>query len=152
MPNWIEGTLKLRGSSEDLIRFFEKGFEDPVSERTDCSDGVSFVVTNFAYIKGSRRAFALETFECYIYTDYDHNQVALIPVKQAWSFTPSADEAAQRWIDLAKEYNLDVRLQGFERGIEFYQDVEIVNGELVRCDCITYEDWDWECPMPRMGG
>ena len=151
MPNWIEGTLKLRGSSEDLIRFFEKGFENPVAERTDYSDSVSFVVTNFAYIKGSRRAFALETFECDIFPDCDHNQVALIPIRQAWSFIPY-DGAEQRWIDLAKEYNLDIRLQGFERGIEFFQDVEIVGGEMVRNDVKKYEDLDWDCPMPRMGG
>ena len=151
MPNWIEGTLKLRGSAEDLIRFFEEGFENPAAEKTDYSDSIMFLVEDFAYIKGSRRAFALETFEFEIFNDRDQKRIALIPIRQAWSFTPYQG-AEQRWIDLAKEYNLDVRLQGFERGIEFYQDVEIVNGELVRNDCITYEDWDWDCPMPRMGG
>ena len=151
MPNWIEGTLKLRGSAEDLIRFFEEGFENPAAEKTDYSDSIMFLVEDFAYIKGSRRAFALETFEFEIFNDRDQKQIALIPIRQAWSFTPYQG-AEQRWIDLAKEYNLDVRLQGFERGVEFYQDVEIVNGEMVRNDCITYPDWDWDCPMPRMGG
>lgn len=30
MPNWIEGTMKVRGKAEDLIRFFENGFDAPV--------------------------------------------------------------------------------------------------------------------------
>lgn len=84
-------------------------------------------------------------------TGPDDIQVALVPVRQAWSFTPY-DGAEKRWIDLAKEYNLDIRLQGFERGMEFFQDVEIVGGEMVRNDVKKYDDWDWECQMPRMGG
>lgn len=151
MPNWIEGTMKLRGKSADLIRFFENGFDTKV-EKEEYSDSVLYTIGDFVYINGSIRAFTYDGYDHDIYTDRpDDIQVALVPIRQAWSFTPY-DGAEQRWIDLAKEYNLDIRLQGFERGMEFYQDVEIVNGKLVRNDCITYEDWDWECPMPRMGG
>ena len=150
MPNWIEGTMKLRGKAADLIRFFDNGFDMTVEKR-EYSDDVVYTIGDFVYVNGSRRAFTLEAFDQEISKNPDDVQIALIPIRQAWSFTPYQG-AEQRWIDLAKEYNLDVRLQGFERGIEFYQDVEIVNGEMVRNDCITYPDWDWDCPMPRMGG
>ena len=151
MPNWIEGTMKLRGKAADLIRFFENGFDTKV-EKKEYSDSVLYTIDDFVYINGSRRAFTYDRCDHYIYTDRpDDIQVALVPIRQAWSFTPY-DGAEQRWIDLAKEYNLDIRLQGFERGIEFFQDVEIVGGEMVRNDVKKYEDWDWECPMPRMGG
>ena len=150
MPNWIEGTMKVRGKAEDLIRFFEVGFDSTV-EKEEYSDCISFEIADFVYINRSRRAFTLEAFEQDIFTGKSGVQIALIPIRQAWSFTPY-EGAEQRWIDLAKEYNLDVRLQGFERGMEFYQDVEIVNGVLVRDSVEKYDNWDWECPMPLMGG
>lgn len=151
MPNWIEGTLKLRGKAADLIRFFEGGFDTKV-EKKEYSDSVLYTIHDFVYINGSYRAFTHGGYDHDIYTDKpDEIQVALIPIRQAWSFTPY-DGAEERWINVAKAYNLDVRLQGFERGIKFFQDVEIVGGKMVRNDEKTYDNWDWDCPMPRMGG
>lgn len=38
------------------------------------------------------------------------------------------------------------------RGMQFSQEIEIVNGELTKEVEIKYDDWTWECPMPNMGG
>ena len=150
MPNWIEGTMKLRGKAEDLIRFVDNGFDGNVNKE-DGPDYASYYIGEGIYVNVSRRAFTDHDFYLDIYKKSEKNQVVTIPLKQAWSFTPY-EGAEQLWIDLAKKYNLDIRLQGFECGIEFYQDVEIVNGVLIRNDEKQYADWDWECPMPRLGG
>ena len=150
MPNWIEGTMKLRGKAEDLIRFVDNGLDGNVNKE-DGPDYASYYIDEDIYVYNSRRAFTDHDFYLDISKKSEKNQVVTIPIKQAWSFIPY-EGAEQRWIDLAKKYNLDIRLQGFECGLRFYQDVEMVNGVLVRNDEKQYADWDWECPMPRLGG
>ena len=150
MPNWIEGTLKVRGNSENLKNFIENGIEANVG-KNEYGAEVGYDVPDGAYIIGSRRAFVGEQCYCYIDSSSGKNQTITIPIKQAWSFTPNED-AEQRWVNLAKEYSVDLRLQGFECGMEFYQDFAVVNGEITIDEVKQYEDWDWECPMPRLGG
>lgn len=151
MPNWIEGTMKVRGKAEDLIRFFENGFDAPVKKEEFDDASVLYTIEPMVYINGPRRAFTGQGRDYEIRSYIGSVQTVPVPIKQAWSFTPY-EGAEQRWIDLSKKYNLDIRLQGFESGMEFYQDVEIVGGEMIRNDEKKYEDWDWECPMPLMGG
>ena len=151
MPNWIEGTMKVRGKAEDLIRFFENGFDAPVKKEEFDDASVLYTIEPMVYINGSRRAFTGLGRDYDIRSYIGSVQTVPVPIKQAWSFTPY-EGAEQRWIDLSKKYNLDIRLQGFESGMEFYQDVEIVGGEMIRNDEKKYADWDWECPMPLMGG
>lgn len=47
---------------------------------------------------------------------------------------------------------MDIRLYGFERGMEFNQEVIIENGEIVKDEEIKFDDYDWECVMPHLGG
>ena len=57
MPNWIEGTLKLRGKRVDIIRFFREGLEpstpiDSENQVTDYSDDdvLEFNFKDWTYI------------------------------------------------------------------------------------------------------
>lgn len=45
-----------------------------------------------------------------------------------------------------------MKIQGFERGMEFSQVIEIVDGEIVQDEELHYNDWNWDCPCPEMGG
>ena len=45
-----------------------------------------------------------------------------------------------------------MKIFGVERGMEFCQDIEIADGVVVKSEQITYDDWDWDCPFPEMGG
>jgi hypothetical protein len=150
MPNWIEGTMKVRGNSENLKNFIENAIEANIGKNEYGTD-VEYDIPDSSYIIGSRSAFVRE--QCYCYIDYslDKNQTIIIPIRQAWSFTP-CEGAEQLWINLAKEYSVDLRLQGFECGAKFYQDFAVVNGEITINEVKHYEDWDWECPMPQLGG
>lgn len=154
MPNWTEGTMKVRGSPQSLMKFIETAIEANVEKHIYGKD-VEYTVPDWAYIKGSRRAFtgdmSCKKSVCYISAEKDNSAIITIPIRQAWSFTPY-EGAEERWINLAKEYNVDIRLQGFECGMEFYQDLEITGGEITKDKVIQYECWDWDCPMPRLGG
>lgn len=145
MPNWIEGTLKLRGKREYLEKFFETAIqprEDFITSRYK-DDWTEFDIRKNAYIKGTRRAFIKD--DCFAEIE-DEEATICLPIKQAWSFD------INDWKDVSRKYNLDVRLYGFEMGMEFCQEIEIINGTVTIDTEITYDDWRWECPMPLMGG
>lgn len=150
MPNWIEGTMKVRGKAENLARFIENAIESNVEKHEYCKD-LEYNIPLESYIAGSRRAFVSEQCYCTVDSSDQKIQTITIPIKQAWSFTPH-EGSEQRWVNLAKEYSVDIRLQGFECGMEFYQDFAVVNGKITIDEVKQYEDWDWECPMPRLGG
>lgn len=156
MTKWIEGTLKLRGQSEGLKKFFTE-YLDPSSyfgEIRTIDDFIKFdfddeeqeydvTIIGEPHIKGSRRAFLGE--DDYVYWDGAQATIALT-IKQAWVFDVEPFEA------ISKECGLDVRLFGFECVQQFCQEVEIIGGEVIFDNTIEYDDWYWECPMPNLGG
>ena len=158
MPNWIEGTLKLRGTSDALKNFFKNAIL-PCANYTNRDDFIkchfenddcSVWIAEDAYIEGTHRAFVSE--EAYPYFNLAYDTVA-IPIKQAWGFDVGD------WLEIANKYDLDVRLYGFECGMEFTQDIEIMKVDkddearvVTRNLTQTYDDYIWECPMPLIGG
>ena len=156
MPNWIEGTLKLRGKRVDIIRFFREGLEPPTpidseNQVTDYSDDdvLEFDFKDWTHIKGTRRAFITDN---YAYMDHDEG-VICVYVKQAWAFYTGVDSGDQnKWKAISDEYNLDIKLFGIESGMEFIQEMIIIRGRKPIVNEWEYEDWDWECPFPKMGG
>lgn len=155
MPNWIKGSLKLRGKKEDIRRFFNEGVEDSAvcdkeheNSVIDKSDGgmLWFEFYNEPYIKTTRRAF-IESECAEMYGDYG---VCVVDIKQAWGFD-AGDNGLQNWKDIAQKYNLDIRLYGIESGMEFCQEI-IITKETFEYKEIKYDNWDWDCPFPRMGG
>ena len=156
MPNWIEGTLKLRGKRVDIIRFFREGLElstpiDSENQVTDYSDDdvLEFDFKEWTYIKGTRRAFITDN---YAYMDRDEG-VICVYVRQAWAFCAGVDsDDLNKWKAISDEYNLDIKLFGIESGMEFIQEMIIIRGREPIVNEWEYEDWDWECPFPKMGG
>lgn len=108
MPNWIEGTLKLRGKRENIRKFFNEGLqpstyfgeERPLSEFvTDESgdDELFFSFNDEPHIKGTRRAFI--TGDCAeLYEEYG---IVCVDIKQAWSFN-SNQQDLETWKEIAK--------------------------------------------------
>ena len=155
MPNWCEGTLKIRGTFEQLRNFVLNGLE-PVTDRgqkrqmeiTDDEPQYLFIKNGCEslYIKGSRRHFCEPK---YIEIDADNEGkviVLLTPMKAAWEIS------SQNLLNASKEFNVDMKIQGFEKGMEFSQLIEIVGGEIIQDKKIEYENWDWDCPCPALGG
>ena len=155
MPNWIEGTLKLRGESKDLKGFFDTVVQPPACYFREPYKKEDFIKCEYgdednlvemkedAWIEGTQRAFVNE--DCFVEFG-DGFETVCIPIRQAWTFV------AENWKNISEKYNLDVRLYGFERGMEFSKEVEVIDGKITIDNEKKYEDWDWDCPMPLMGG
>ena len=157
MPNWIEGTLKLRGDREHIKKFFLEGLElsswfgeesrieDQVIDQSDNEyDYLCFEFVGEPYIAGTRRAF--------ITGDYAEMSGAYgtccVNVKQAWRFSQDVNI----WEEIAKTYDVDLKLYGIECGTEVVEEVIIIRGHRPIVNHIGYGDWMWECPFPCMGG
>lgn len=70
----------------------------------------------------------------------------LAQMKAAWN----VDETP--YIEMSKKYNVDFRVYGYEMGLEFNREIEIVEGRLVTNRRIKFKDYKWECPDPTLGG
>lgn len=158
MPNWIEGTMKLRGKREDIHRFFKEGLEpsswtdetdnkleDQVQDDSD-EDLLWFNFKDQPHIVGTRRAFI--TDDC-VEMSTDEG-VACVNIKQAWCFTTEGNVNA--WKEISAKFNVDIKLFGIECGMRFEQEIIIRRGSETIINEKKYEDWDWECPFPNMGG
>lgn len=161
MPNWCEGTLKVRGE----IKNVEKWVRECVSIRHPkyninfvvqidvVSDGIfvdageeeiSVEVTEMAYIKGTYRCFVQKGM--YGATGDKNIIVLCMKFQAAWIINP------EEFINMSKKYDIDFRLYGCERGNEFCQEVIVENGMLTKDQKIRYDNYSWECPFPLLGG
>ena len=169
MPNWCEGTLKIRGNFEDVKRWAKENIEvhrTKIVKKPDgssCFDYVSvpeaidysydeldsqefcMEVKETAYIKGSRRHF----IEPDVYSCFERDiksTVFVLRFKAAWCI----DE--EPFVEMSKKYHVDFRLYGCEMGMEFNQEVVVENGEVVKNEEIKFDDYIWDCPFPDIGG
>lgn len=179
MPNWIEGSLKIRGHRDDILRFFREGLEcwsygkdgsnmpvdqskwlnihplieeDPNGEIIISLD-YSEVASRWLYIKGTRRAFITDVeYDIYLpEVKEDSTDIVLaLPVVQAWGFR------LNNWVELAQKFNLDFRLYGIEQGTGFSEEIEIARDGVVEnyisSQYENHDDFVWNCPFPWMGG
>lgn len=98
-----------------------------------------------AYIEGTKRNFV----EKGVYGDSyreDEKPILVVSMKAAWN----VDETP--YIEMSKKYNVDFRVYGYEMGLEFNREIEIVEGRLVTNRRIKFKDYKWECPDPTLGG
>ena len=165
MPNWIEGTMKLRGKMMDVKKFFDLGLDASSwgNEPTDINDQridnsrldlgyIDYSFKDEPHVKGTRRMFITDESA---WMDED-DEICCVNIKQAWDF--SHDEDLETLINIADTYQLDIRLYGIECGMEFCQELIILHGDSEHKGVIhsiqetKYKDWMWECPFPRMGG
>ena len=157
MPNWCEGVLKVRGTKTNILRFFREGLapsrsytdhEPPIQVEENEWGGVLVRVENRVFwLKGTRRHFIdRDFFEVYFDEDEEEQVVVIDDFKAAWSI--SAEELAV----ISSEYQLDFKVYGFEAGMGFNQSIEIHKGKIVEDREITFNDYDWECMNPLLGG
>lgn len=155
MPNWCEGTLRVRGSKENLTEFLKRSlvkqiFEPPLfikEEPVQIDDELEEIE-----IPKNTRIIGLG--RCFIEADYiflrkiknSKLYVVAIPCKTSWAFR------TETLLDLATKYKIDIRVYGFELGMEFNQDIEIIDGKITKDNCIEFDNYDWDCIMPNLGG
>ena len=170
MPNWCEGNIRLRGTGAAILEFLKNeikfvGYDGSILESAECDaqiedNGYEVTVSRpeaargwcmvKMYVNNTHRNF-IEQDDLYVYLGDEKERARIITVcfdyfKAAWGI-----ESAP-YVEKAKKYGLDIKIYGFEKGMQFAQIIEIVNGELIKDQEIKFDDWDWECLMPNMGG
>lgn len=173
MPNWCEGSLKLKGDPMDILRFINEGLnayeydwvlDKRSSNVVDKSKWMSIVDNTDSveiyfdrddiYVEDTQRAFinlvytGLAKRELYI-DKHKNPEICVMHVSQAWGFRD------ENWIEIAKKYNLDIRLTGIEQGMGFMEDLIITkDGEVTDLSPSyeNYDDFEWNCPIPFLGG
>ena len=148
MPNWAEGTIKLRGRSENI----KSALKDMLFKLNDVSyedNGESLVIESIGSssirINKSRRAFIkCERIELYFEDAFEIIEIQNF--SQAWAAIPD------NFVELSKNHDVDIKIFTFEKGFEFTQEIEISKGEIVKDVCYEYVDYQWEVPFNNLGG
>ena len=151
MPNWSEGCLKVRGKTAIVKKFVLEGLQ-PVDffgnalPKLELSDLGEVDTDKDCWIEGTTRGFVENLYADFSFVEDDETFMAVLDAKFAWA----AD--AEELLTLCKKYSVDMKLYAFEKGMGFNQDILIVDGE-IRRDCrIEFEDYNWECICPTVGG
>lgn len=173
MPNWIEGTFRCRGSKENIKKFIMEGLQ-PISnfgcdeklQRENYFEDDDYIEIIFTlneqendskrkhpkslYIPHTHRHFVeLYRFgEISAFRNQNSNDfVCATKFRGAWGIDTDAI------VSVAKEFQIDIRVNGYESGMEFERLFEINRNGVIKCDSfIQYQDYIWECPMPLLGG
>ncbi|CDO03126.1 hypothetical protein BN988_01626 [Oceanobacillus picturae] len=162
MPNWAEGVLKIRGTRQDIKKFLMEGLsplnpfggiamlmgketDPPEVQLKEDEWDLNMSAPHGFYIEGTRRAF----IEGGITWDFDDKHIEILTIedfKQAWAVI------TENFVDISEKFNLDIKIYAFEYGMEFNQDIEIHKGKVIRDNEITFDDYQWECLYPNLGG
>ena len=139
MPNWCEGTLKVRGKRADIVRFLTNACHCSMPKHDD--DGIA--INEMTYIEGTNRGFigAQDVICAYL-----ESGIVFFRYMQAW------DIKSEDLKKLSITYNVDFKMFAGERGCYFARDVEVVGGKIIKNDFIKYDDYLWQCPCPDYGG
>lgn len=162
MPNWCEGMLKIRGKQENVFnlladnlqvwkRIIVKEPKIDIREELDREaieinreDGTIYV-NDTAHIKGTRRNF-VEPNDINVWKRKDGNACVAVEFKSAWGVE------SEPYVELSKAYNVDIKIEAFEKGMEFSRYILIENGNLKEDREDKYDDYVWDCVMPNLGG
>ena len=151
MPNWCVGTLRVRGKSKNLKNFVLKGLKPVDSFGNECSelelDEFSYVSCDEpCWIQGTIRGFVNDLYVSFKDYEDDSTHAIALDVKFAWRI--SADDL----LKICKKYNVDMKIYGFEQGMQFNQMIEIIKGRILKDAELHFEDYYWPCICPNMGG
>ena len=150
MPNWAEGSLKLRGKSENIASALNEMLLSDTVTLEDEYDGTLLRFNNTApyfYINETRRAFVdQKQIEVWLELEKEFCIVELDNFKQAWSAIP------ENFQEISSKFDVDIKIFTFECGMEFTQEIEILKGEIIKNVCYEYDDYQWEVPFSNLGG
>ena len=162
MANWCNGPLKIRGKTENVLKYlnekiggykFSLNKHDDLEYETAAQNELMKATANPLY-QVNRIGEFINTRRCYAQSNPDgfrveHDNmlnVIFTDVECAWTFDIDG------FVALSKEYEIDFKFFGYERGMEYNQDIEISKGELIKFEEIQFSDYFWDCREPLRGG
>lgn len=164
MPNWCEGNIRFRGTKENIKKFIEneivyvvlRGEETQEVKPTKEENKYELILyppkgemRDSFYFRNTRRNFIFSGSIEICWPDAEPDEEIVVCIddfNSAWSLKEEG------WVNHAKKYGIDIRMFGFERGMEFSQEMTITRHGNVETKTNKYQDWNWECPFPNMGG
>lgn len=109
-------------------------------------DEYSHVECSRCWIKGTRRGFILDLDE-YIDDWNDEGKIAIgLEAEFAWGIS------SEELLNSCKQYGVDMRIHAFECGMCFNQIIEIIDGEITKDEEVKFDDYNWDCICPNVGG
>lgn len=145
MPNVMRGTLRVRGMWKDVRRFLTNALKPLWNTPLIRADDYSVRGSLGPYlIEGTKRGNVIDDF----HTEGRDGEVVVSKLDTTFAWGAEV-EALQK---LCKEYDVDMRFYGFESSGEVNQDVEIIGGEITKNKVIKFQDYEWDCICPLLGG
>lgn len=179
MPNWCAGTLRIRGTIENIKNFIKDEFEvcsyntvnnvyeartidkmynrinwDKIDYSYDYPD-IKMDDKEWIHLKSPCRAFIewnedynidRHTFFITNFKETDDRYLVIFPIKQAWGYDVEA------WMELSEKYHIDIHLFGWESGMCFDTEIEIIKGNVVKNKSMSIDEWYWNTANPFLGG
>lgn len=150
MPNWVEGTFRIKGPKENVLKFAAEGLSavarnGPITvKRYDEGDGVihfDFMDAKLdkppcmLYIEGTKRHFLDDiSYGIDVYENDEGEYQLVAPFQAAWLIHLDDLKA------IADKYGVDVKANGYELGFQFEQIIEINrSGEVLTAKKIKYD-------------
>jgi len=149
MPNWCTGVLKVRGKKENILNLLAEfaPFLDVESDDETISIQSNDKIHVFNGVRRSLKQGGKINDEFYLHND--EFIIIFDNVDIAWGMC--AEEHG--WCEMSKKYDIDFRWHGFEQGVQFHQDTEIIKGELKKDFAHKYDGhYEWDCVHPNWGG
>jgi len=151
MPNWAEGTIKLRGRAENIASALKYMFCDntvtvTVKEEWYGETLIFETTAPYFYINGTRRGF-IETDSLVFVFGQDFLTVELQDFKQAWA------AIAKNYQEISSKFDVDIKIFTFEMGMKFTQEIEISKGNIIKNICNDkFSNYGWDVPFSKLGG
>ena len=162
MANWCTGNVRFRGTEENIKKFLDNeivyvtgGFDDLKEEKPKKTENEYLYVLTLPYdrfsfyIKNTRRNFFFKNQIEIYWPDCEPNEEIVVCIDDfnaAWDFSETG------WLGHAENYGIDIRMFGYERGMEFSQIMTITRDGKVNNNKIKYANYQWDCPFPNLGG
>lgn len=149
MPNFAEGTIKLRGRAENIksaLKYMFKAVGNVTIEEDTDGELITFTSSDsYFYINGTKRAFIdSKSFE--IHLDDDFLIIELNNFMQAWHAIPDD------YTKISEKFNVDIKIFTFEQGMQFTQEIEISKGKILKDIVRKYDNYRWEVAFSNLGG
>lgn len=147
MANWCEGDLRIRGTVKQIREFMRLAVDaDDIKKYIETDTQLNVYLKKVStHIMGSQATFVMGEICITANRPSERKSAAL-------AYSARGDVEANILLALARESGVDIKLYAFERGQQFNRNIEIIGGKLVKDETIEFDDYDWECICPLIGG
>lgn len=129
MPNWCEDVdvFEIHGPKKNIVKFL--------------SEGVEY----------SRYQYIIDCYSHGFIMEHTPKGNAILSLFLD-DFEQAKNFEAKELAKISSKYGVDFHIFATESGMEFCQEIEVINGEITIDREVPYGDFMWEAPDPRIGG